>query len=178
MWQQIGEGIDGSSAGRSAADDRHRRVEFGEHLAAGAAGRHRRFRVRANRDRIESGFALGHSPENGRALSAHRETVGGVFHVASGEQAAVGRQNRSADAELRIGRISKSGGPLQRPAPVERSFLREGSSSRIFRTEGRTRRPDRASLRRSEAPQTALPSPRPRPAFRRPAFPSPGPRLR
>lgn len=74
-------------------------AKFGNHLAAGSAGRNRRVCVGDDRDARELPGAFGNRLAQRHALSAHRQAVAGIFNVAAGEDSPVTAFDRRADLE-------------------------------------------------------------------------------
>ena len=68
--------------------DRDVAAEFPDYLAAGAAGWSQTIHVGDYGDGVEAALALGDGFEDGHALSATGEAEGGVFDIASSEDAA------------------------------------------------------------------------------------------
>ena len=91
-----------------AQPDRHVVVaQLGHHLTAGAAWTDRAGGVADHGDGGEiAGAATGsHGGEQGGALGAVAQAVGGVLHIAAGEMTAVASHQRSADEETGVRRI-------------------------------------------------------------------------
>ena len=79
-------------------------AEFPEDLAAGSAGRSQSVGIGGDGDAAEFSGAFADRLEDGDALGAEGESVGGVFDVAAGVDAAVDVFKRGADQELGEGR--------------------------------------------------------------------------
>ena len=79
-------------------------AELPEDLAAGAAGRGEHLGIGGHGHAAELARAFGDGLENGHALGADGEPVGGVFHVAAGVDAAIGVFHRGAHPEFGIRR--------------------------------------------------------------------------
>ncbi len=82
-------------------DDRNVAAKFPDDLAASAAGRGEGVCVGDDGDGVEVVFSFGDGFENGDAFGAEGESVGGVFDVASGEDAAGFGAHGGADAKFR-----------------------------------------------------------------------------
>src|SRR5258708_7357891 len=78
-------------------------AEFPQDLAARPARRRERDGIRDDGYGVESAFALGNRFEDRDALGAQRQAVGGIFHVAAGENSSGFRAHRGAHAEIGIG---------------------------------------------------------------------------
>ena len=80
-------------------------AELPEDLPAGAAGRRQHVGIGGHRDAAELARAFGDGFEDGHALGAEGQAVGGVFDVAAGVDAAVDVFQRRADLEVRERRM-------------------------------------------------------------------------
>ena len=89
-----------------AEDYRDVAAKFPDDLAAGAAGGRERVGVGRNGDGVEAAFAFADGFEDGDALGANGETVGGVFDVATAEDAARVGADSGADTEIGKWRVS------------------------------------------------------------------------
>ena len=79
--------------------------KFGDDLAARAARRARQLAVCDDGECRKASDARSDGAEDGGALGAVRQAVGGVFDVAAREDAPVGRERRRADGKARIRRV-------------------------------------------------------------------------
>jgi len=73
-------------------------------LAARATGRRELVGVGDDCDGVETSLAFGESLEDGHSFGAHGQAIAGVFHIATGIDAAGLRAYRGAHPKLREGR--------------------------------------------------------------------------
>src|SRR3984893_13658720 len=80
-------------------------AKFPDNLPASSARRRERISVGHDGHGVEPALAFGDCLENRDALGAQRQAVGGVLHIAAGENSARFRAHRSANAKVGIGRM-------------------------------------------------------------------------
>src|SRR5262249_23910964 len=83
-------------------DDGNVAAEFPNQLATGATGRRERVGVGDDGDGVEAALAFRDGLEDGHALRADGQAVGGVFDVASAKDAARDCAKGRANAKVRI----------------------------------------------------------------------------
>src|SRR6185436_6248697 len=89
-------------------------AELVDDLPAGAAWGGGGLGRRVDGDALQFSLAGGDGGENGGALGAVAQAVGGVLDVAAGEDFPRFREDGGADAELGVGGIGAAGGGLRR----------------------------------------------------------------
>src|ERR1700686_3177127 len=105
LWEKGGHAMAFDFAIQVREDHFRVAAEFPQDLAARGAGRRERFGIRDDGDGVESGFAFGNRLEDRDPLGAQRQAIGGIFHVAAGENSSGFRAHRGAHAEIGIGRM-------------------------------------------------------------------------
>ena len=75
-------------------------AKFGNHLPAGSARGDGRLGIGDDGDARELFCAFGNRFAQSHSLSAHRQSVAGIFNIAAGENSPVAAFNRRADSEL------------------------------------------------------------------------------
>src|SRR5262245_62271862 len=78
-------------------------AEFPKQLAASAARRSQNIGIGYHRDALKFGFPFGNGFPEGDPLRANRKSVGGILHIATGENLTVPGLERSSYFESRVG---------------------------------------------------------------------------
>jgi len=97
-------------------DDLEVAAEFPQDLAARAARRSGGFGIGDDGDAREAAVAFRQRFEHGDALGADRQTIGGIFDVAAGDDRPVSRLQRRADLE---GRERRHGALTRAPRGID-----------------------------------------------------------